>query len=106
MGDLTGGGSSKVEAKEYKTTAMEIFVDAAFDLHKWHSDLPELYSEVTEQNEDQTFAKQQLGSTDGGGRTIIGLRFCLRRWKVLRGYTSKNSKNLRPTWSCITAHAE
>ena len=45
---------------------MEIFVDAAFELHKRHSDLPELESEVTEQNnEDQTFAKQQLGSTVG-----------------------------------------
>ena len=72
--DLTGGGNSKVEAKEYKTTVMEIFVDAAFELHKWHSDLPELDSEVTEKNnEDQTFAKQQPGSTEGGGRTIIGL---------------------------------
>ena len=40
--DLTGGGNSKVEAKEYKTKVMEIFVDAAFELHKWHSDQPEL----------------------------------------------------------------
>lgn len=32
--DLTGGGSSKVEAKEYETTAMEMFVNAAFDLHR------------------------------------------------------------------------
>ena len=73
--DLTCGGSSKGEAKEYKTTVMKIFVDAAFELHKWHSDLPELESKVTEQNtEDQTFAEQPLGSTEGGGRTIIGLR--------------------------------
>ena len=59
---------------------MEIFVDAAFELHKWHSDLPELESEVTEQNtEDQTFAKQQLGSTEGGSGTIIGLRWDKQR---------------------------
>ena len=45
--DLTGGGSSKGEAKEYKTTVTKIFVDAAFELHKWHSDLPELESKVT-----------------------------------------------------------
>lgn len=37
-------------------------MDAVFELHEWHSDPPELESEVTEQNtEDQTFAKQQLG---------------------------------------------
>ena len=31
------------------------------ELYKWHSDLPELESEVTEHNtEDQTFAKQQM----------------------------------------------
>ena len=72
--DLTGGGNSKV--------VMEIFVDAAFELHKWHSDLPELDSEVTEKNnEDQTFAEQQLGSTEGGGRTIIGMWWDKQRYR-------------------------
>ena len=51
-------------------------MDAAFELHKWHSDLPELESEVIEQNtEDQIFAKQKLGSAEGGSGTIIGLRW-------------------------------
>ena len=77
---LTSGKSSKVGAKEHKTTAMEMFVDAAFELHEWHSDLPELESEVTEQNtEDQTFAKQQLGSAEGGGGATIGLRWDKQR---------------------------
>ena len=58
---LTSGGSSNVGAKEYKATAMEMFVDAAFELHEWHSDQPELESEVTEQN------------------TIIGLRWDKQR---------------------------
>ena len=40
---------------------MEMFVDAVFELHEWHSDLPELESEVTEQN------------------TIIGLRWDKQR---------------------------
>ena len=67
-------------AKEHKTTAVEMFVDAAFELHEWYSDLPELGSEVTEQNtEDQTFAKQQLGSTESGGGTMIGLRWDKQR---------------------------
>ena len=67
-------------AKEHKTTAVEMFVDAAFELHEWHSDLPELGSEVTEQKtEDQTFAKQQLGSTEGGAGTMIGLRWDKQR---------------------------
>ena len=55
-------------------------MDAAFELHEWQSDLPELGSEVTEQNtEDQTFAKQQLGSTEGGAGTMIGLRWDKQR---------------------------
>ena len=37
-------------------------------------------TEVTEQNtEDQTFAKQQLGSAEGGGGTMIGLKWCKQR---------------------------
>ena len=59
---------------------MEIFVDAAFEFHKWHSDLLELNSEVIEQNtKNQTFAKQQLGLTEGGSGTIIGLRWDKQR---------------------------
>ena len=40
---------------------MEIFVDAAFEFHKWHSDLLE------------------LGLTEGGSGTIIGLRWDKQR---------------------------
>ena len=55
-------------------------MDAAFELYKWHSDLPELESEVTEHNtENQTFAKQQLGPADGGSGTMIGLRWDKQR---------------------------
>ena len=59
---------------------MEMFADAAFEIHKRHSDLPKPESEVTEQNtEDQTFAKRQLGSTKGGGGAMIGLRWDKQR---------------------------
>lgn len=55
-------------------------MDAAFEFHKRHSDLLELNSEVIEQNtKNQTFAKQQLGLTEGGGGITIGLRWDKQR---------------------------
>lgn len=47
--------------------------NAAFELHKWHSNIPQLESDKTKQSpEDQTYAKQQLGIPEGGGGAILG----------------------------------
>lgn len=44
----------------------------AFELHKWHSNIPQLESDKTKQSpEDQTYAKQQLGIPEGGGGAIL-----------------------------------
>ena len=51
-----------------KNAATEIFAEAAFELHKWHSNAAELESTETDQSADQTFAKQQLGASSGGER--------------------------------------
>lgn len=46
--------------------------NAAFELHKWHSNIPQLESDKTKQSpEDQTYAKQQLGIPEGGGGAIL-----------------------------------
>ena len=40
--DLISGGPTVTKAKELKCDAMTIFSDAGFELHKWHSNAPEL----------------------------------------------------------------
>ena len=40
--DLISGASTVTEAKQLKTEATEIFNDTKFELHKWHSNVPEL----------------------------------------------------------------
>ena len=79
--DLFSGGISTPKAKENKIKAVEIFADAAFELHEWHSNVPELESADTEQNggDHETYAKQQLGTPEGGDGTILGLK-----WDKLR----------------------
>ena len=75
--DLISGGITTAKAKENKITAVEIFADAAFELHKWHSNVPELESADTDQNEGdhETYAKQQLGTPQRGGGAILGLKW-------------------------------
>ena len=78
--DLISGGISTAKARENKITAKEIFADTVFELHKWHSNVPELESADTEQNggDHEIYAKQQLGTPEGGG-AILGLK-----WDKLR----------------------
>jgi hypothetical protein len=58
--DLMTGGATITEVKEKKSQAREIFEDATFKLHKWHSNVKELESPTTN-DEEITFAKQELG---------------------------------------------
>ena len=54
--------------------------NAAFELHKWHSNITQLESDETKQSpEDQTYAKQQLGIPEGGGGAILGLQWDKQR---------------------------
>ena len=57
-----------------KEEAIKIFDDATFPLHKWHSNAPELKDAANNPTDEQTFAKQQLGNTNGGESSIFGLR--------------------------------
>lgn len=57
--------------------------NAAFELHKWHSNIAELESTETDQTADQTFAKQQLGTLSKEESSLLGLK-----WDKLRDFLS------------------
>lgn len=64
--DLIGGGENVSKAQHQKKSAQAIFSEAHFELHKWHSNEEALEVEETNPNDqDQTYAKEQLGVTKG-----------------------------------------
>ena len=73
--NLITGDTNAGKLKHLKETAIAIFQKADFELHKWHSNVLELESEVKPSDEsDQSFAKQQLG--DGNDETkLLGLEW-------------------------------
>ena len=94
--DLISGGVSTAKARENKTAATEIFAGAAFELHKWHSNVPELESAETEQSAgEQTFAKQQLGTPEEGGGAILGLKWDKRRDKLSVAVPTEKANNTK-----------
>ena len=56
-----------------KQEATEVFQDACFTLHKWHSNAAELEEPVANVMGEQSFAKQQLGTPGGDDSSILGL---------------------------------
>ena len=68
--DLLTGGQDVKQAQTRKKLAREIMSDATFELHKWHSNYPQLEdnprptqgeaNSQPETSEDQSYAKQQL----------------------------------------------
>ena len=71
--DLISGGQSVSQALPVKETAIEVFNDARFKLHKWHSNVQELEIETARAgDEEQTYAKQQLGVKEGETK-LLGL---------------------------------
>ena len=72
--DLVSGGETVEKVQQLKKTSTEIFIDATFQLHKWHSNAPVLESVETQlsSSAEDTFAKQQLG-VPSGQTTLLGL---------------------------------
>lgn len=61
--DLISGSTTVCKTRELKDKTAAIFQDACFNLHKWHSNVPELELEQSPQEEvEPTYAKQQFGS--------------------------------------------
>ena len=71
--DLISGKPTVEEAQNLKQGAIDIFEDAKFKLHKWHSNVAELEENETRTEEERTFAKQQLGQPKGGKCSLLGL---------------------------------
>ena len=72
--DLVSGGETVGKVRQLKKTSTDIFNDATFQLHKWHSNVPALEVEETQPSTsaEETFAKQQLG-VPSGQTTLLGL---------------------------------
>ena len=72
--DLISGSHSTKKALELKQTAKDVFSEAGFELHKWHSNVKEI--EAAENpivtGENQSYAKQQLGVSEGETK-LLGL---------------------------------
>lgn len=60
--DLLTGGQTTSHAQQRKEGAVQIFSDATFQLHKWHSNVKQLEEDTNliVASEEQSFAKQQL----------------------------------------------
>ncbi len=71
--DLVSGKTTIEQAQAMKDDAIEIFNDATFTLHKWHSNRRELEETTSDNEEKKTFAKQQLGTPSEGEASILGL---------------------------------
>ena len=76
--DLISGGPTVTKAKELKCDAVTIFSDAGFELHKWHSNAPELEENPRDciNDSEDTYAKQQLSANvSGEGSKLLGLKW-------------------------------
>lgn len=64
--DIISGGSTTDEVQDLKKTIASVFGEAKFTMHKWNSNDPQLESEnVFPVDEQQSYAKQQLGVKEG-----------------------------------------
>ena len=71
--DLIIGKPTVKEAQQLKQGAIEVFEDAKFTLHKWHSNAAELEDNETKVGDEESFAKQRLGQPGGRDGNLLGL---------------------------------
>ena len=73
--DLMTGGTTIKETEAKKATAIELFEDATFTIHKWHSNAPELEptSDAPAEPEELTYAKSHLGGVGQPEGKLLGL---------------------------------
>ena len=70
--DLMTGGTTVEETAGKKVMASEVFEDATFSIYKWHFNAKELEGDGESSAENVTYAKQQLGGGEPGGK-LLGL---------------------------------
>ena len=71
--DLVSGATTTAKATTLKNKATEIFQDATFELHKWQSNAEELDNPSSLTQEEETYAKQQLGVPAKKNGKLLGL---------------------------------
>ena len=71
--DLISGKPTVSKAKQLKEKAIEIFKDATFRIHRWHSNEPELEDLLKPTSEEVTYAKQQFAPVNEGECSLLGL---------------------------------
>lgn len=72
--DLMTGGETVEITAEKKVITTEVFKDASFTIHKWHSNAPELEATSGSPCEEElTYAKQQLGGAKPSEGKLLGL---------------------------------
>ena len=59
--DVITGGEMTEKVRKLKESAVAVFAEAQFELHKWHSNKPELEASVEPGDGKQSCAKEQLG---------------------------------------------
>ena len=70
--DVITGGETVPEVRTHKETAVAVFGEAQFELHKWHSNAPELEVSSAPDDCNQSYAKEQLGVKPGETK-MLGL---------------------------------
>jgi hypothetical protein len=75
VNDLMSGGTTVEETEQKKAAVVEVFEDATFSIHKWHSNAPELEptNEVQTEPEEITYSKSKLGGADQPEGKLLGL---------------------------------
>ena len=70
---MTGGENAEITA-EKKAITTEVFKDASFTIHKWHSNVPDLEAISSLPGEEElTYAKQQLGGAKPSEGKLLGV---------------------------------
>ena len=59
--DVISGTDTLDQGCNLKEVSVTVLGEAGFELHKWHSNVPELEAEAVLKDEGQTYAKEQLG---------------------------------------------
>jgi len=73
--DVLSCGQNVHQARTRKTIATEIMNDASLELHKWHSNEPQVeYRPHSTPYEEQSYAKQQLQAQSRGSK-LLGIKW-------------------------------
>ena len=118
--DLISGGLTVTKARELKCEAVTIFSDGGFELHKWHSNVPELEGNPRDciNDSEDTYAKQQLSvNVSGEGSKLLGLKWDKvadtlaitfpqeKAEPTKKGILGKVGSHLRSPWSSFSHNA-